>query len=141
MAAADDRPLVLRIEFHGATPLHDRLVAENQWRDDLRALAADIGAELVWIEKIVLCTCSPTRSAPLSGPLAEVRQYVQSLAARPAEIAPVADSMAQLLAKLPDDLKQEVKAWLEPGGERYQRLVGDAESLLMERLRGQGGAQ
>ncbi|MCX6637411.1 MAG: DNA repair exonuclease [Acidobacteria bacterium] len=141
MAAADDRPLVLRIEFQGATPLHDRLVAEDQWRDDLRALAADIGAELVWIEKIVLRTCSPTRSTPLSGPLAEVRQYVQSLAARSGEIASVADSVAPLLAKLPDDLKQELKTWLEPGGERYRRLVEDAESLLMERLRGQGGAQ
>ena len=141
MGDADDRPLVLRVELEGATLLHDRLVAESPWRDDLRALAADVGSESVWIEKIVLRTCSPTRSTPLSGPLAEVRQYVQSLAARPAEIASVADSVAPLLAKLPDDLKQELKAWLEPGGERYRRLVEDAESMLMERLRGQGGAQ
>jgi len=121
--------------------LHDRLVAENQWRDDLRALAADVGSESVWIEKIALRTCSPARATTLSGPLDEVHQYVQSLAARPSELASVKDSVAPLLAKLPEDLKQEVNTWIELGGERFLRLVADAESLLMERLRGQGGAQ
>jgi DNA repair exonuclease SbcCD nuclease subunit len=141
MGDAGDRPLVLRVELEGATSLHDRLVAENQWRDDLRALAADVGSESVWIEKIALLTCPPARSTALSGPLDEVHQYVQSLAARPSELASVKDSVAPLLAKLPEDLKQEASAWLEPGGERLLRLMADAESLLMERLRGQGGAQ
>jgi DNA repair exonuclease SbcCD nuclease subunit len=141
MGDAGDRPLVLRVELEGATSLHDRLVAERQWRDDLRALAADVGSESVWIEKIALRTCSPARSTTLSGPLDEVHQYVQSLAARPSELASVKDSVAPLLAKLPEDLKQEANAWLEPGGERLLRLMADAESLLMERLRGPGGAQ
>ena len=141
MGDAGDRPLVLRVELEGATSLHDRLVAENQWRDDLRALAADVGSESVWIEKIALLTCPPARSTALSGPLDEVHQYVQSLAARPSELASVKDSVAPLLAKLPEDLRQEANAWLEPGGERLLRLMADAESLLMERLRGQGGAQ
>jgi hypothetical protein len=56
-------------------------------------------------------------------------------------MASVKDSVAPLLAKLPEDLKQEANTWLEPGGERFLRLMADAESLLMERLRGQGGAQ
>ncbi|MGA2325020.1 MAG: DNA repair exonuclease [Bryobacteraceae bacterium] len=141
MGDAGDRPLVLRVELEGATPLHDRLVAENQWRDDLRALAADVGSGSVWVEKIALRTCPPARSTTLSGPLDEVHQYVQSLAARPSELASVTDSVAPLLARLPEDLKQEASAWLEPGGERFLRLMADAESLLMERLRGQGGAQ
>ena len=141
MGDAGDRPLVLRVELEGATLLHDRLVAENQWRDDLRALAADVGSESVWIEKIALRTCPPARSTTLSGPLDEVHQYVQSLAARPSELASVTDSVAPLLAKLPEDLKQEVNTWIEPGGERFLRLMADAESLLMERLRSQGGAQ
>ena len=141
MGDAGDRPLVLRVELEGATSLHDRLVAENQWRDDLRALAADVGSESVWIEKIALRTCHPAGSTALSGPLDEVHQYVQSLAGRPSELASVKDSVAPLLAKLPEDLKQEANTWLEPGGERFLRLMADAESLLMERLRGQGGVQ
>ena len=140
MGDADDRPLVLRVELEGATLLHDRLVAESPWRDDLRALAADVGSESVWIEKIVLRTCPPARSTTLSGPLDEVHQYVQSLADRRGEIASVADLVAPLLAKLPEDLKQEVKTWLDPGGGRFLQLMADAESLLMERLRSQGGA-
>jgi DNA repair exonuclease SbcCD nuclease subunit len=140
-AEAGDLPLVIRIGLLGATPLHDRLVAESQWRDDLCALVADVGSESVWIEKIVLGTCAPPRSAPLSGPLAEVHQYVQSLAARSGELPSVAESVAPLLAKLPEDLKQEVKGWLEPGDERYLGLMAQAESLLLELLRNQGGAQ
>jgi DNA repair exonuclease SbcCD nuclease subunit len=141
MGDAGDRRLVLRVELEGATSLHDRLVAENQWRDNLRALAADVGSESVWIEKIALRTYPPARSTTFSGPLDEVHQYVQSLAARPSELASVTDSVAPLLAKLPEDLKQEANTWLEPGGERFLRLMADAESLLMERLRSQGGPQ
>jgi DNA repair exonuclease SbcCD nuclease subunit len=141
MDDAGDRPLVLRVELEGATPLHDHLVVQNQWRDDLRALAVDVGSESVWIEKIALRTCPPERSTTFSGPLDEVHQYVQSLAACPSDLASVTDVVAPLLAKLPEDLKQEVKTWLEPGGERLLRLMADAESLLMERLRSQGGAQ
>jgi len=138
---AGDLSLVVRIELEGATPLHDRLVAESQWRDDLRALAADIGSESVWIEKIVLRTSSPARSAPLAGPLAEVHRYVQSLRDYSGEMTSVADSVAPLLAKLPEDLKQEVKTWLEPGGQRFRGLLADTESLLMERLHSQGGLE
>jgi hypothetical protein len=138
---AGDLPLIVRIELEGATPLHDRLVAETGWRDDLRALAADVGSESVWIEKVVLSTGPPPRPAALSGPLAEVHQYVQSIADRPDQIAPVADQVAPLLAKLPEDLKQEVRSWLEPGGRRYLRLLAEVECLLMERLRKQGGVQ
>ncbi len=141
MGDAEERPLVLRVELKGSTSLHDRLVAENQWRDDLRALAADVGSESVWLEKIVLRTISPAGTAAVSGPLDEVHQYVKSLADRPGELAAVINSVAPLLAKLPEDLKLEVNAWLEPGGERFIQLMADAESLLMERLRGQGGAQ
>lgn len=141
MDDAEHRPVVLRVELEGATALHDRLVAESQWRDDLRALVADVGSESVWIEKIVLRTCPPARSTTLSGPLAEVHQYVESLAARSREVVSVADLLAPLLAKLPEDLKQEVKTWLEPTGDRYIQLMADAESLLMERLRSQGGAR
>ena len=66
---------------------------------------------------------------------------MKSLADRPGELVVVTDSVAPLLAKLPDDLKLEVNAWLEPGGECFLQLMAEAESLLMERLRGQGGAQ
>jgi exonuclease SbcD len=141
MGEAEARPLVLRVEFEGATLLHDQLVAESPWRDDLRALAADVGSESVWIEKIVLRTNPPARSTSLSGPLDEVHQYLLSLAGRSSEIASLQASVAPLLAKLPEDLKQEVNAWLKPGEERLCRLMAEAESLLMERLRSQGGTQ
>jgi DNA repair exonuclease SbcCD nuclease subunit len=141
MGEADGRPLVLRLEFEGATMLHDQLVAQSPWRDDLRALAADVGSESVWIEKIVLRTHPLTPSTPLAGPLDEVHQYMQSLAGHSSKIAAFTASIAPLLAKLPEDLKQEVNTWLKPDGERLPGLMADAESLLMERLRGQGGAQ
>lgn len=141
MEAADGRPVILRLEFEGATPLHDRLIADNGWRDDLRALAADVGSESVWIEKTLLLTRPPTRSTGLAGPLVEVHQYVQALTTRTSELSSVTEMVAPLLDKLPEDLRQEVRSWLQPGGESFLRLAVDAESLLMDRLRGQGGAQ
>lgn len=138
---AETRPLVLRVEFEGATLLHDQLVAESAWRDDLRALASDVGSESVWTEKVVLRTHPPARSTPLAGPLDEVHQYLLSLASTSSGIASLQVSVAPLLARLPEDLKQELNALLEPGEGRLDRLMAEAESLLMERLRSQGGMQ
>jgi DNA repair exonuclease SbcCD nuclease subunit len=140
MDDAEHRPVVLRVELEGATALHDRLVAESHWRDDLRALAVDASPESAWIERIVLRTTPPARSRGLFGPLGEVHDYVQSLAECSRDIASVRDSVQPLLARLPDDLRQEVSTWLEPAGERCLRLMAEAESLLMECLSGQGGA-
>lgn len=140
MDEAEGRPLVVRFEFNGATPLHDRLAAEGTWRDDLRALTADVGLDSVWIEKIVLRTCLPTRSTTLTGPLDEVHKYVQSLRDDTSQTVGVTGVLAPLFAKLPDELKQEVNDWLTPGGEHLSRLMADAESLLMERLRSQEGS-
>jgi DNA repair exonuclease SbcCD nuclease subunit len=138
---ADSRPLVIRFELSGATALHGRLIAGSQWRDDLRALAADIGSESVWMEKAVLHTSPPKQDVPLSGPLAELHEYVQSHAAGRGETDAITNAVRPLLDKLPAELKQEVTAWLDPGGERYPQLLAEAESLLMERLRGEGDPQ
>lgn len=48
---------------------------------------------------------------------------------------PVDASLFQpFLQKLPDDLRQEVQSWLEPGSERFASLLEDAQALLNARL-------
>lgn len=133
-AGAGDRPLVVRVEIEGATGLHHWLAGEAGWRAELRALAA-ADPEPAWIEKIVVRTRPPGEQEAPPGPLAEVREFVRRLAGvnRTEELA------GDLLNKLPEDLRLEAASWLDPAGPRYRGLLAEAESLVMERLRGQGG--
>ncbi|SDB12889.1 DNA repair exonuclease SbcCD nuclease subunit [Desulfonatronum thiosulfatophilum] len=53
----DGRPVVARLELHGATPMHQRLQANpTHWEEALRSLAADLGGDDLCLEKIRLRT-------------------------------------------------------------------------------------
>ncbi len=66
---ADDRIVATRLHFVGASKVHDELQAKTQWlRQKLMQLAAELNADQLWIEKVVIDTTSKLdRVAVLSG--------------------------------------------------------------------------
>lgn len=118
------RMIIARVELSGRTPLHQSLLDSEGWKDDIRALALDLGRERLWIEKILLNTSPPAVAPPSPIPIV---------------VPPLEASLFQpFLQKLPDDLRREVESWLVPGAQPAARLVDDALSLLRARLSASG---
>jgi DNA repair exonuclease SbcCD nuclease subunit len=113
-----DRAMVVRLTFSGATTLHGALQDSSvRLRDDLRAIAADISAEL-WIEKIRVTTSAPVQS---TGAARDGR--IGSLIAEPDPALGVLlrEDLAKFLAALPG---------LEPDGLLASAKAGEWDPLL-----------
>ena len=115
-----ERMLLLRVVLTGTTPMHAQLVDRTDWKDDFRAMTMDLGHERVWIEKIIVQTSTPTGTPPPAVPLPNAEMPK--------------DLFQPLLQKLPDEIRQQVAAWLDPALPRYQQLVDEATAVLAERL-------
>jgi len=122
VAASAERMTLLRVVLSGATSMNRHLLDSNEWKDDLRTRAVDLGHERVWIEKIILQTSSPNETPPPVVPLPQIQVST--------------DLFQPLLQKLPDELRQEVGRWLDPDLPRYQQLLDEAASILALRLSG-----
>lgn len=129
-----ETPRIARLTLRGATALFNTLHGRQEWMDDLRALALDVGAERLWLEKVELGVEPEGAQVDWSGPMAEIEEVLRRPSAALAEDA----DLKPLLQKLPDDVRDEVAGWLSPGGARYAELMKDVEALLMARL---GGGQ
>ncbi len=127
--------LIVRLSLTGATQLTGQLIATADWKDALRALATDIGAERIWLEKIEVKCKFPRQPQDMGGPLAEVAETLSAL--RDADPQPIFEN---LLAKLPDDMKESVRAAINPAGPEYEQLLAEVEALLHARLSGQAVA-
>lgn len=135
----DDSQVIVRVRFTGATALYATLPGQSDWKNDLRALTTDVSAGQMWLEKIELDLMPAGQPVDLTGPMAELTEALQRAAADP-DIAAKAD-LQSLLQKLPDEVRGEVAGWLDPAGPRYGKLLEEVESMLLQKLTGQGGAQ
>ena len=108
------------------------LVSTTDWRDSLRSLTTDVGAERMWLEKIEVRCTAPRQATTVDGPLAEVAASLRSMNEEEKK-----ELFAPLLQKLPDDVKEHVQSMLDPGQPRYAELLAEVETLLAGRLSGQ----
>jgi len=141
---ADGRTLAARITVTGACAAHSEILArEERFRDDLRAVAAGLGADLAWIEKIALET-EPEASAIESAAGAIAGESIDDIARLLAD----APGDAQLAASLHDELRPLLERLPAEASARFdrgslaslrdgaiERVLRDAVPLVMARLR------
>ncbi len=128
VAAAEGRPLALRLTLTGATPAHARLVARlaevgDPWRAEAQNLAYQV-AEDCWIEKIRLETTAPPAPAPDLDAL-DVAGLLTASAQNPEFFAEIEGLKASLAAKAPPGLLDELLS-LSP-----QEWAARARDLLL----------
>lgn len=135
---ADNRLLALRIRLEGACPAarelarqHERTLAE------VRQAATDTGNGQVWVEKVEL----KTRSALVIDDLlaredasAELVRAFRDLAADDATLGELAGELASLTSRLPIELRDGDDSLDLADGGVLERLVADAEQLVLARL-------
>ena len=109
---ASSLPLAVRVSLSGASPAHGELFGlEHQLRAEVLALAAALGTERVWIEKVKIATRSPHTQATLaarSDALADLQALLAQATTDEAFLASLQAHFQPLLAKLPLELLKAV---------------------------------
>jgi DNA repair exonuclease SbcCD nuclease subunit len=135
-AACSDRPLAVRVVLQGASPCHARLRAEpERWTQQVRELGLEVGADRLWVEKVVLATRA-RRS--LAAALAEdtavgaLLRDIEGLQPEDADVAGLDDEIAALrprLAQVGLDEEDDPTA-----AATRAAIVAEARDLLVARL-------
>jgi DNA repair exonuclease SbcCD nuclease subunit len=124
------RPLAARITLTGTTPLHNKIIAQqDDLLDDLRAAGFQAASDC-WVERIIINTSAPsslhrawdTESIDVEDLLSAAAADQQFAAALPDLVKAIAD-------KMPKDLRDEFAR-----SEAVQTLAADARALLLGRL-------
>lgn len=134
-AAADDRPVVARLELTGASDhadhWHTRL---DQIANEIRAESAGSKGSGLWLEKVVWKVRTPDDSQEVlaaDGPLSYVIREMRTLGEGNAESRALTEELEEFLRKLPP----EVASGLRADGEDWMReILDEARPLLMDKL-------
>lgn len=130
--AADGRLVACRVEVHGVTAAHTAFVRQRELLDaELRSVAAGLGGEQIWIERVRWKT-APPRSSGAAGDdaLGETLKVLRDAAASDDTIAELVEGLRPLAAKLPADVRHGPEGVDPTDSETLRRLLGDVEALL-----------
>lgn len=135
---ADGRSMAVRVQIDGACAAHRALSAEpSRWTNEIRALAHDVGAGDLWLEKVSVNTASPPEldlSQWEHGPLGELVQYVSELKAADDRLAALAEVVSDVRDRLPPELTEGPAALRLDSPETLRALLDQAEQMLVHQL-------
>ncbi len=143
---ADGRPLAVRVTVRGTTPAHAELVSDEETFDaHVRALAAGLGTDALWIEKIRLITAAETvtETNPESLSAGMVDEIRALLTGAPADDE-LKSQLALALRPLAERLPARLRAQLDEGAlaalydGRIDDVLRAATPLVLGRLLGNG---
>ncbi|MDG4476763.1 metallophosphoesterase family protein [Thiovibrio frasassiensis] len=143
---ADGRPLALRLQLTGESPVHAELHRDAvPLTEEFRSLAVGLGE--IWLEKVEFATRRPVA---LSGdpmglgpetPLADLVQAVDRFAFQPGSIKEQIPEIAEMLNKLPPELLHEGGLIGDDSSEWAASLREEVKEMLIAKLLGQGGGR
>lgn len=130
-ADAADRPIAVRVQLRGATPLHHRLSTDLARLTDEVQAAAHRCHENIWIERFVLATEEPRapRGTDLTAAL-DPSALLDGLVSQAELRAKASDLRATIVGKLPGG----VGADGDFRSEELDALLGEARALVLGRL-------
>lgn len=130
-AAGEGRPLAARITLSGTTPLHNRLVAQQEeLLDDLRAAGFQAASDC-WVEQVRIQTSSPPPAMQYASDAENIDvEGLLSAAATDREFeAALSDLVNTIAEKMPREMREEFAQ-----SEAVSNLSSDARALLLGRL-------
>ena len=141
-ANAAGRPLAIRLQLVGETPVHAELHRDSTTlTEEFRALAAGIGE--MWLEKVVFATQRPVALAESLGaetPMADLVRAIERLDCQPAALMALVPEIGMLQSKLPPELLHE-SGLIATSQEWTSSLGEEVKEMLIARLLGQGGSR
>jgi hypothetical protein len=141
---ADGRLLAARVIVRGTCRAHGHVMKHGeQFVADCRAMANDLGAGRVWVEKIKLATRAEVDLDELargSDPIAQLLQFCRHLPNDPAALTDMLGEFKDLNQKLPLELRQGTDAIRLDDPAYLRDLLPEIEQLLVPRLLEQDAA-
>jgi len=124
------RPLAVRITLKGTTPLHNKLIAQNEeLLDNLRAAGFQAASDC-WVEQIKIKTSAPPSVGyERDSENIDVESLLSVVAADGQYQAELVDLVKTIADKMPKDLRDEFAQ-----SEDIKTLAADARALLLGRL-------
>lgn len=138
-ASADGRLVIVRLVLTGRTPLHGFLTTSpERVAAECRSVAAGVPGDL-WIEKVVNATgavadVGATASRPDA--FGALIRSTADLLDDGAALAELRAEMAELVARLPEDVRHTLFPEGVLGKEQLADVIGKAQALLASRLVG-----
>jgi exonuclease SbcD len=135
-------PLVVRVVVSGRSRGTDTLAADpERWKNEIRAVAVEISAGRIWIEKVKLGPESSSawdRPSGAGGPLGEILSLLDEIKANPDQLLELGRTLQEILTRLPRELK-EGEERIDAGDiEWLMALLDQVRPMLLQRLRGEG---
>jgi DNA repair protein SbcD/Mre11 len=133
---AGERLLVARIVIAGSCAVHGDLTKhEEGLAGDVRALAFDVGADRLWIEKVKVQTRSPIdleEARKREDAIGELLRSVKEL--DDTRLREIGNQFADLKTKLPTELRLGEEPFDPTDIETLRGLLGDVEQFLLPLL-------
>lgn len=133
-AESDGRPLMVRVQLRGQSPLHGAMLQQkNVWREGVRAIATALSNQL-WLEKLELAVTAPSEEAELCD---EFEALLESLASDQDLEKLLAGDLADFLTKAPAELDEELDLLSHARSGSVSGLLEEASASLRARLMGE----
>ena len=143
VAIAEDRLAAVRVSIVGRADVHKVIATQlDAFREQVRALAIEVGQDSVWVEKVKVTTAEPVDLAALkerSDPLGELMHQLEILASGDRQALEALATELQLLRqKLPAEVAESADGLLLDDPEAVKRLCASLGPQLLSRAFGQG---
>ena len=134
----DGVPLAVRVSISGRCAAHRQLMAaQEHWQSQIRAVATDVAAGNVWIERIRLRTeVDHQRDAATArdGPLEELMRHIDHLRTDDAHLSRLGEELADLQRKLREARIDEHEVLALDDPQWLGQVLDQVEPLLVSRL-------
>ncbi|MCD4844061.1 MAG: DNA repair exonuclease [Methanosarcinales archaeon] len=136
-------PLVVRLKIVGESRAHNELASDmERWTSELRSAAGDMSGGKIWIEKVKLHTQPPIEMMEsMSGPMAELIQYLDELRADPELLRTLTVDIEDLRKKLPGELMEGEDALRLDDAEWLAGVLEEVQPMLIHRLLKEEGSK
>ena len=138
-ANGEGRPLAIRLQLVGETPLHAELHRDSATlTEEFRALAAGLGE--MWLEKVAFATRRPVALSESLGeetPLGDLIRAIERLDFQSKTLLELVPEIGVLQSKLPPELLHE-SGVVATSPEWTSSLGEEVKEMLIARLLGQG---
>jgi DNA repair exonuclease SbcCD nuclease subunit len=128
----DGLSLAVRVETSGPCEAHRDIAARpEQWVNDIRSTAIDLGSGRVWIEKVRAATTLPVNlddALLADGPVGELARLIEELRGDP-------EAVLRLLADDMDELRKKLPSELTEGPEAIDLAQTDTTGELLDQVR------
>ena len=142
-ATVEDRLTAVRVSVVGRADVHAMIVTQlDAFREQVRALAIEVGHGSVWVEKVKVTTAMLVDAAGLkerNDPLGELVHQLEILAAGDRQaLEALAAELHSLRQKLPAEVMQNAEGLLLEDVQTLQRLCATLGPDLLSRAFNQG---